>query len=61
MLEREDLEGALGKFKEALQAKNVATDIAEKLCESVATSLEGKKLAGFTSRAPKPKPKAPAH
>jgi len=29
--------------------KNVAEEIAEKLCESVQTSLEGRKMASFTS------------
>ena len=31
-------------------AKNVASDIAEKLCNSVATKLEGKVLGTFSSK-----------
>ncbi|XP_040998652.1 signal recognition particle receptor subunit alpha homolog isoform X2 [Juglans microcarpa x Juglans regia] len=44
-LEKSDLEPALKALKDRLMTKNV---IAEKLCESVAASLEGKKLASFT-------------
>ncbi|KAL2906829.1 Signal recognition particle receptor subunit alpha [Bienertia sinuspersici] len=47
-LERADLEPALKVLKDRLMTKNVAEEIAEKLCESVATSLEGKKLGSFT-------------
>ncbi|XP_010548639.1 PREDICTED: signal recognition particle receptor subunit alpha-like [Tarenaya hassleriana] len=47
-LERVDLEPALKALKDRLMTKNVAEEIAEKLCESVAASLEGKKLASFT-------------
>lgn len=47
-LEAADLEPALKVFKERLMTKNVATDIAEKLCESVAASLVGKKQGSFT-------------
>ncbi|GLT66457.1 hypothetical protein SLA2020_388220 [Shorea laevis] len=47
-LERPDLEPALKALKDRLMTKNVAEEIAEKLCESVAASLEGKKLASFT-------------
>ncbi|KAK8610218.1 hypothetical protein V6N13_081381 [Hibiscus sabdariffa] len=47
-LEKEDLEPALKALKDRLMTKNVAEEIAEKLCESVAASLEGKKLASFT-------------
>ncbi|KNA25056.1 hypothetical protein SOVF_010110 [Spinacia oleracea] len=47
-LERADLEPALKGLKDRLMTKNVAEEIAEKLCESVATSLEGKKLGSFT-------------
>ncbi|KAK9749723.1 hypothetical protein RND81_02G145900 [Saponaria officinalis] len=46
-LERTDLEPALKALKDRLMTKN-AEEIAEKLCESVAASLEGKKLASFT-------------
>ncbi|KAK2412744.1 signal recognition particle 54 kDa protein [Trifolium repens] len=47
-LEKSDLEPALKALKDRLMTKNVAEEIAEKLCESVAASLEGKKLASFT-------------
>ncbi|CAL5349378.1 unnamed protein product [Camellia sinensis] len=47
-LEKADLEPALKALKDKLMTKNVAEEIAEKLCESVAASLEGKKLASFT-------------
>ncbi|XP_024029346.1 signal recognition particle receptor subunit alpha homolog [Morus notabilis] len=47
-LDKSDLEPALKALKDRLMTKNVAEEIAEKLCESVATSLEGKKLASFT-------------
>ncbi|XP_057852207.1 uncharacterized protein LOC131062530 [Cryptomeria japonica] len=48
ILERSDLEPALKALKDRLMTKNVAEEIAEKLCESVAASLEGKKLGSFT-------------
>ncbi|KAJ7955650.1 signal recognition particle receptor alpha subunit family protein [Quillaja saponaria] len=47
-LEKSDLEPALKTLKDGLMTKNVAEEIAEKLCESVSASLEGKKLASFT-------------
>ncbi|PIN17651.1 Signal recognition particle receptor, alpha subunit [Handroanthus impetiginosus] len=47
-LEKSDLEPALKALKDRLMTKNVAEEIAEKLCESVAASLEGKRLASFT-------------
>ncbi|KAJ9162957.1 hypothetical protein P3X46_022687 [Hevea brasiliensis] len=47
-LEKSDLEPALKALKDRLMTKNVAEEIAEKLCESVAASLEGKKQASFT-------------
>ncbi|KAG9143704.1 hypothetical protein Leryth_018864 [Lithospermum erythrorhizon] len=47
-LEKADLEPPLKALKDRLMTKNVAEEIAEKLCESVAISLEGKKLASFT-------------
>lgn len=47
-LEKADLEPALKALKDRLMTKNVAEEIAEKLCESVSASLEGKKLASFT-------------
>ncbi|XP_078155731.1 uncharacterized protein LOC144551578 isoform X1 [Carex rostrata] len=47
-LEKADLQPALKALKDRLMTKNVAEEIAEKLCESVANSLEGKKLGSFT-------------
>nr|DAD45289.1 TPA_asm: hypothetical protein HUJ06_003519 [Nelumbo nucifera] len=47
-LEKSDLEPALKALKDRLMTKNVAEEIAEKLCESVAMSLEGKKQVSFT-------------
>ncbi|KAL6648198.1 hypothetical protein ACP70R_012422 [Stipagrostis hirtigluma subsp. patula] len=47
-LEKSDLQPALKALKDRLMTKNVAEEIAEKLCESVAASLEGKKLGSFT-------------
>ncbi|KAG8073065.1 hypothetical protein GUJ93_ZPchr0006g43990 [Zizania palustris] len=48
VLEKSDLQPALRALKDRLMTKNVAEEIAEKLCESVAASLEGKKLGSFT-------------
>lgn len=48
VLEKADLEPALKALKDRFMTKNVAEEIAEKLCESVAASLEGKKLGSFT-------------
>jgi len=48
-LSKEDLAPALDKMKDHLISKNVAADIAVKLCESVATKLEGKILGTFGS------------
>lgn len=39
-----------GHFLCFISAKNVASDIAEKLCNSVATKLEGKVLGTFASK-----------
>eukprot|EP00026_Physarum_polycephalum_P005169 Phypoly_transcript_05199.p1 GENE.Phypoly_transcript_05199~~Phypoly_transcript_05199.p1 ORF type:complete len:609 (+),score=172.80 Phypoly_transcript_05199:71-1897(+) len=47
VLEKEDLEPILSKFRVHLMEKNVATEIADKLCQSVGASLEGKKLTTF--------------
>jgi len=46
-LDDTDLEPVLTKFKEHIISKNVASDIAEKLCDSVSVSLKGKKLGTF--------------
>ncbi|OAY74110.1 Signal recognition particle receptor subunit alpha [Ananas comosus] len=48
IIEKSDLQPALKALKDRLMTKNVAEEIAEKLCESVAASLEGKKLGSFT-------------
>lgn len=42
-----DMQPALDKLRDHLITKNVATDIAQKLCESVGTKLEGKVLGTF--------------
>jgi signal recognition particle receptor subunit alpha len=41
------LDPILSKFRVHLMEKNVAAEIAEKLCQSVGASLEGKKLTTF--------------
>jgi signal recognition particle receptor subunit alpha len=48
-LQEADLEPVLAKFKDHLIGKNVASEIAQKLCDSVKTSLEGKQLGTFSS------------
>lgn len=45
----EDMQPVLDKMKDHLIAKNVASDIALKLCDSVAKKLEGKVLGTFDS------------
>lgn len=46
-LTREAMQPALEKLRDHLIEKNVATDIAQKLCESVAAKLEGRVLGTF--------------
>ncbi|XP_055530129.1 signal recognition particle receptor subunit alpha homolog [Wyeomyia smithii] len=46
-LTRGDMQSALDKLRDHLIAKNVAADISQKLCESVAVKLEGKVLGTF--------------
>lgn len=46
-LTADDMRPALDKMKDHLIAKNVASDIAAKLCESVAAKLEGKVIGTF--------------
>uniref|UniRef100_A0A1L8DVM6 Putative signal recognition particle n=1 Tax=Nyssomyia neivai TaxID=330878 RepID=A0A1L8DVM6_9DIPT len=46
-LTAEDMQPTLEKLKDHLIAKNVATDISYKLCDSVATKLEGRVLGTF--------------
>jgi len=48
-LKREDMLPVLEKLKDHLITKNVAADIAQKLCDSVGTKLEGKMLGTFDS------------
>jgi len=46
-----DMDPVLEKLKEHLVAKNVAIEIATKLCDSVSSKLEGKvKLLFFTEK-----------
>lgn len=46
-LTRDDMQSALDKLRDHLIGKNVASDIAYKLCDSVAAKLEGKVLGTF--------------
>lgn len=48
-LTREDLKPVMDKFRDGLVGKNVAKDIADKLIESVMTSLEGQTMESMTS------------
>lgn len=48
-LTKQDMKATLEKLKDHLITKNVAADIAIKLCESVAAKLEGKVLGTFES------------
>lgn len=48
-LTREDLQPVMDNFRESLISKNVAQDIADKIIESVLTSLEGKRMETMTS------------
>jgi signal recognition particle receptor subunit alpha len=43
----EDMQPALDKLRDHLITKNVATDISQKLCDSVSAKLEGKVLGTF--------------
>ena len=47
VLSHADVQPVLDKMRDHLIAKNVAADIAEKLCDSVATKLEGRVLGTF--------------
>lgn len=47
-LSRADIAPALEQLKKKLMERNVAEEIADKVIESVSTSLEGQKLASFT-------------
>ncbi|EME26304.1 Signal recognition particle receptor subunit alpha [Galdieria sulphuraria] len=48
-LTKEDLEPVLNKFRDTLITKNVASDIAQRLCDSVGLTLQGNKLDTFGS------------
>lgn len=48
VLQRDDIEPVLRATRESLVEKNVAVDIADRLCESVCKSLEGKKMDTWT-------------
>ncbi|EIW70063.1 hypothetical protein TREMEDRAFT_43682 [Tremella mesenterica DSM 1558] len=49
ILTEEDLRPVLREMEKHLMGKNVAKDIAEKMCEGVGAALVGKRLAGLTS------------
>jgi signal recognition particle receptor subunit alpha len=49
VLTKQDLAPVLAEMERNLMDKNVAKDIAEKMCESVGAALVGQKLAGLTS------------
>lgn len=49
VLTAQDLDPVLREMEKHLMSKNVALDIAEKLCEGVGKALVGKKLGGMTS------------
>lgn len=48
-LTKEDLAPVLAGMKDHLMKKNVARDIAERVCDGVGKSLEGSKVGGFKS------------
>lgn len=48
-LTEEDLKPVLENMKQHLMKKNVAKEIAEKVCEGVGESLVGQKVGGFQS------------
>lgn len=48
-LTAQDLAPALSAMQSHLQSKNVAADVASKLCQSVSSSLVGKQLGNFSS------------
>jgi signal recognition particle receptor subunit alpha len=49
-LTEEDLKPVLEAMKQRLMQKNVAREIAEKVCEGVGESLVGQKIGGFQSK-----------
>ncbi|KAF0690208.1 Aste57867_18399 [Aphanomyces stellatus] len=48
ILGREDLMPVMDQFRNLLISKNVATEVAEQLCESVMTTIVGQRLESFT-------------
>ena len=54
VLSRDDLKPVLEGMEQHLMKKNVAKDIAEKVCEGVGESLIGKKVGGFQSASSRP-------
>ena len=52
VISREAMAATLDKMKEHLMTKNVAAEIAEKLCDSVAAKLEGKVIGTFSGASP---------
>lgn len=50
VLTEDDLKPVLEGMKQHLMKKNVAKEIAEKVCEGVGESLVGKKVGGFQSK-----------
>ena len=48
MITREVMTPVLAKMNEHLITKNVALEIADKVCESVATKLDGKVISTFS-------------
>ncbi|KAJ9092020.1 hypothetical protein QFC21_007000 [Naganishia friedmannii] len=49
ILSKQDLEPVLAEMEKHLMSKNVAKDIAEKICEGVGAALVGKKVGGMAS------------
>ncbi|KAI6043069.1 SRP54-type protein [Pisolithus marmoratus] len=52
VLTEQDLQPVLEGMKQHLMKKNVAKEIADKICEGVGEGLVGKKVGGFQSKAP---------
>jgi signal recognition particle receptor subunit alpha len=50
LLTKEDLEGVLAGMREHLMKKNVAKEIADKICDDVQRGLVGKKVGSFGSK-----------
>jgi signal recognition particle receptor subunit alpha len=50
-LTKEDLKPVMSKLRDHLIGKNVAAEIATKLCESVSTKLEGQQMSSWSSLA----------